>query len=90
MKIRFGPIASGDEDVVGVKRRRELHQQTGALAVAWEGAGGARACKFSEVPYVEIRAITDIANDNAADDFRSNLEIAMKSLASLIMAWLEK
>lgn len=42
-RVRFGPIASGDEDIVDADRRREIQQLTGALAVAWEGAGGARA-----------------------------------------------
>ena len=90
VKIWFGPIASGDEDVVDANRRRELHQQTGALAVAWEGAGGARACKFSDVPFVEIRGITDGADFSAAESFRVNLEIAIKSVASLIIEWLVK
>jgi adenosylhomocysteine nucleosidase len=90
IKIHFGAIASGDEDVVAAERRNDLHQQTGALAVAWEGAGGARACKFNDVPFVEIRGITDGTDFNAAESFRSNLEIAMRSVALLILAWLEK
>jgi hypothetical protein len=32
--IYFGPIASGDEDVVTVERQEALRQRTGALAVA--------------------------------------------------------
>jgi adenosylhomocysteine nucleosidase len=56
--IHFGSIASGDEDVVAVERQEELRRRTGALAVAWEGAGGARACHFSGVPFVEIRGVT--------------------------------
>ena len=35
--VHFGPIASGDEDVVETERKRALHESTGALAVAWEG-----------------------------------------------------
>ena len=53
--VHFGPIASGDEDVVETERKRALRKSTGALAVAWEGAGGARACAFSRIPFVEIR-----------------------------------
>ncbi|HEX2710764.1 MAG TPA: hypothetical protein VHM88_00875 [Candidatus Acidoferrales bacterium] len=33
-QVHFGPIASGDEDVVSPERRREIHKLTGALAVA--------------------------------------------------------
>jgi adenosylhomocysteine nucleosidase len=86
--LHFGPIASGDEDVVSLDRQEELRQRIGALAVAWEGAGGARACQFSKVPFVEIRGVTDNANGSAAMDFDTNLERAMKNVASLIITWL--
>ena len=85
--VHFGPIASGDETVVDRERRRELHQLTGALAVAWEGAGGARACHFSGVPYIEVRGITDHANSQAATDFKLHLRSAMRHVARLITAW---
>ena len=87
-QVRFGPIASGDEDVVDTDRRQVLHGLTGALAVAWEGAGGARACRFSRVPFIEIRGITDGADSSAASDFGANLGIAMGNVATLIVSWL--
>ena len=86
--VHFGPIASGDEDVVEIERRRAVHESTGALAVAWEGAGGARACAFSRIPFVEIRGVTDTADHNAASDFEENLEVAMNNLATLITTWI--
>ena len=85
--VHFGPIASGDEDVVETERKRMLHDSTGALAVAWEGAGGAKACVFSGFPFVEIRGVTDTADRNAASDFEKNLEVAMSNLATLIISW---
>ena len=87
-RVHFGPIASGDEDVVETERGKELHESTGALAVAWEGAGGARACAFSSIPFVEIRGVTDTANHTAAADFAENLELAMNNLATLITSWI--
>ncbi|MDQ3830445.1 MAG: 5'-methylthioadenosine/S-adenosylhomocysteine nucleosidase [Candidatus Tectomicrobia bacterium] len=86
-RVHFGPIASGDEDVVEAERREVLHRRTGALAVAWEGAGGARACCFSDVPFIEIRGVTDRANGSAAVDFRANLETALGNVAALILTW---
>jgi adenosylhomocysteine nucleosidase len=55
--------------------------------VAWEGAGGARACAFSQVPFVEIRGITDTADHNAASSFETNLALAMGNIAQLLVAW---
>jgi adenosylhomocysteine nucleosidase len=86
-KVRFGAVASGDEDVIDNERKRALHRSTGALAVAWEGAGGARACAFSSVPFVEIRGVTDAANHAAPVDFEANLAVAMHNIATLIISW---
>ena len=86
--VHFGPIASGDEDVVAVERQEALRRRTGALAVAWEGAGGARACQFSAVPFVEVRGVTDGANSSAPADFRVNLATAMQNVATLLVTWL--
>lgn len=86
--VHLGVVASGDEDVVDVERRTILQQRTSALAVAWEGAGGARACRFSATPYVEIRGITDAANHTAPGDFTQNLALAMGNVAALVLAWL--
>jgi adenosylhomocysteine nucleosidase len=85
-QIHFGPIASGDEDIVDRERRRAIHVQTGALLVAWEGAAGARACQFSGAAYLEIRGVTDSANSAAALDFQSNLEKAMQSVAQTVIS----
>jgi adenosylhomocysteine nucleosidase len=85
--VHFGPIASGDEDVVDAERGRVIRLATGALAVAWEGAGGARACRFSGVPFLEIRGITDVADRHAPSDFETNLEVAMGNVAALITLW---
>ena len=89
LKLHFGPIASGDEDIVNVARGEELQRSTGALVVAWEGAGGARACGFSQMPYLEIRAATDRADPNAPADFYMNVPTAMDHIAEIVVNWLE-
>ena len=86
-RVHFGPVASGDEDVVDATRRDLLRETTGALCVAWEGAGGARAAAFSQTPFVELRGLTDQANHLAVVDFQANLRLAMTHIASLLTAW---
>ena len=86
-QVYFGPIASGDEDVIDAARRQEIQQLTGALVVAWEGAGGARACEFSGLPFVEIRGVTDSANSTASADFARNLHRALCNVATVITLW---
>jgi adenosylhomocysteine nucleosidase len=82
----IGPIASGDEDVVDAERRTSIHARTGALAAAWEGAGGARACAFLGVPFLEIRGITDSADAQAATSFRLNTPPVMARVAEVLRA----
>jgi len=86
-RVHFGAIASGDEDIVDETRKRELREATGALAVAWEGAGGGRASRFSGIPFLEIRGITDAAGSSAALDFRNNLATAIHHAAAVVFAW---
>jgi adenosylhomocysteine nucleosidase len=87
-RIHFGIMAGGDEDVIEVERGRELRDLHTALAVAWEGVGGARACAFSEVPYLELRGATDTANHEAPVVFDVNLKIVMKNIAYVLVQWL--
>ena len=80
--VYFDAVASGDEDVVTPARRQELAKLTGCMVVAWEGAGGARACKFNQKRYIELRAVTDTADHTAIEDFRRNL-----TLANFVIQW---
>ena len=86
--VHFGRVASGDEDIVSEQRRRSLRRSTNALVAAWEGAGGARAAAFNNVPFIEIRGVTDVADENAPSAFESNLSQTMKNIATLIVSWL--
>jgi adenosylhomocysteine nucleosidase len=85
--VLFGAIASGDEDIIAPARALELREATGALCVAWEGAGAARAASFSGLPFLEVRAITDGADRAAAADFQENLEHSMPNLGHLLLKW---
>lgn len=86
-QMQFGAIASGDEDIVDPSRAREVQMQTGAVVVAWEGAGAARAALFSKIPFLEIRAITDTADHQAVEHWEANLNKAMANLALILSAW---
>jgi adenosylhomocysteine nucleosidase len=88
-KVHFGIMAGGDEDVIEVTRGAELRELHDALAVAWEGVGGARASAFSDIPYLEIRGATDTANHEAPVVFYVNLKIVMKNIAFLLCKWLK-
>jgi len=89
-KVHFGIMAGGDEDVIDIARGKELRDLHSALAVAWEGVGGARACVFSDVPFLELRGATDTADHEAPVVFDINLKIVMRNIAHLLVQWLGK
>ena len=83
-QVHLGPIASGDEAILDASRASELHSRTGALVVAWEGAGGARAAAFSGVAYIEVRGISDMADHDASSTWKANLPDAMRNVAVVV------
>jgi adenosylhomocysteine nucleosidase len=89
-RIAFDVIASGDEDVVTAARAKAIRDETAAVCVAWEGSGAARAARFNGIGSVEIRALTDAADEEAPRKFEENLPIAMANLASLLRLWLSE
>ena len=82
--VRFGTIAGGDESIADADRAREIRERFGALAVAWEGAGGARAAEFAGVPFLEIRGVSDGAGESAPDEFERNIPTAMRNVAYVL------
>jgi adenosylhomocysteine nucleosidase len=84
-KVSIGPVASGDEDIIDAVRASEIKKSTNAVAVAWEGAGGARAALFNNIPFLEIRGITDRADGNAPTNFSANLQQAMAHIAECLV-----
>jgi adenosylhomocysteine nucleosidase len=86
-RVTFGRIASGDEDIVSARRATQLRTATSAVCVAWEGSGGARAARFSGIGFVEIRGITDSADEQAASSFREQLAAVMGQVSQVVIAW---
>ncbi len=83
--IHYGSIASGDEDITDIKRKSEIKTITDSLCVAWEGIGGAKAAKFSKIPYLEIRTVSDSAESNTPDEFMKNLDRAITNLGTVLL-----
>jgi adenosylhomocysteine nucleosidase len=88
-RVAFDVIASGDEDVVSAERAVGIRAQTGAICVAWEGSGTARAAAFNGLNSVEVRALTDAADKEAPQQFEANLPVAMANVSALLAAFFE-
>ena len=82
--LHFGGVASGDEGVANRARAQEISDATGAIAVAWEGAGGARAAQLAEIPFLEIRGISDGAGESALEEFWQNIPSTIRNVALIV------
>lgn len=85
--VSFGAIASGDEDVTDPVRAAELRVATGALCVASEGSGAARAAAFNGLRFAEVRCITDEADASTPHSFHDHCRRALPNAADLIVRW---
>lgn len=83
-KVCRGGILSMDENILDRNRAQTIFQKTSCRAVAWEGAAGARVAKQANLGFLELRALTDTADIDAARQFSDHLALAMEALAKAI------
>jgi adenosylhomocysteine nucleosidase len=69
---RSGPICSIDHVAGTAEEKRNLHA-TGAIAVEMEAAGVAQRAQKLGVPFFCVKSVTDLANENMANDFNAVL-----------------
>jgi adenosylhomocysteine nucleosidase len=84
-KIVTGTVATGDVFVSSSRGRAIIRTQFKADAVDMESGAAAQVCWQQSVPFLAIRGITDMANNNAADDVRANFRRAANSAASIVI-----
>jgi adenosylhomocysteine nucleosidase len=61
------------DKVAQTAREKAGYLQAGAIAVEMEAAGAAEAARVKGLPFVCIRAVTDLANETFANDFNGSL-----------------
>ncbi len=87
IKYYKGVIASGDIFVSDKKRKEEINKTFGAIAVEMEGCAVAQAASRNGVPFIIIRAISDLA-DGTKDEYRFNLEDIAKLASKTVESFL--
>jgi nucleoside phosphorylase len=63
-----GPLVS-QGTIAGTSSEKRILRNSGALAVEMEAAGAARASEKLNVPFYCIRAVSDLASEDFANDF---------------------
>ena len=81
LNVHIGVIASGDTFVSDKNKKKEIKETFNASAVEMEGCAIAQTATVNGVPFVIIRAISDLADDTAAQDHEF-VETEMAELSS--------
>lgn len=84
--VKSGTLISVDRIAQTAAEKREL-ARTGASVVEMEAAGVARASERIQVPFYCIRAVSDLANEDFANDFnRCLMPDGRFNIARLVLA----
>jgi len=84
LRARLGIVATGDQFIASEEKREWLEKTIHADCVEMEGAAVAQVCEINRVPFVIIRSMSDLANEDAEVDFKAFAPYAAKN-SSLIV-----
>ena len=84
VQIMLGTIASGDIFCTDIKMKEEIRTKLNSDCVEMEGAAIAQVSYLCNVPFVVIRAISDIPNGNNQIDYDEFVEKAANNCAEFI------
>ncbi len=83
-RIVFGTILSGDQYIHCEATRDRLHRKLGGHAVEMEGGALGQICEAFGLPWLNIRALSDLAGRESRFDFATFVhEVAASSAAIL-------
>lgn len=84
-RARGGVIASGDIFVSSPTVKKEIADTFNATACEMEGGAIAQVCALCEVPFVVVRAISDLANGEAAESYEQFERKAAEDCAKIVI-----
>src|SRR5699024_1389317 len=91
LPYEIGLIATGDSFMSDSERVSFVKEQfPNMLAAEMEGAAIAQVCYQYDIPFIIIRALSDIAGKDSAVSFEQFLKIAAKNSSDLILRFIKE
>lgn len=84
VSYKRGVIASGDIFCTEIKMSQKINSKFNALCVEMEGASIAQVCYLAHVPFLIIRSISDVPNNNNAITYVEFLEKSCEIVAKVM------
>lgn len=88
--LKYGVIASGDIFCTDINMSNKIYNKFNALCVEMEGASVAQVCHLCNVPFLIIRSISDVPNNNNTITYNEFLEISSNKVANIMIKLLNK
>lgn len=88
-KVYWGTMATGDK-FIETDGRQAIINKYAPLSVDMETAGIAHACLLSEVPFISVRCITDIAEHSGTGTFEENCRAASVIARDITVALIDE
>ena len=90
LNVHTGTIASGDIFCTDAKMSQKINKKFNALCVDMEGASIAQTAFLSGVPFLVVRAISDIPNNQNVMTYEKFLETSSKIVTKFLKKMIEK
>ena len=87
--IHRGCIASGDTFVAERESKVKIFESFGALACEMEGGAIAQVAQAADVPFLVVRAISDLADGSASESYAAFERHAAELSARMLLKFLE-
>mgnify|MGYP003292298261 CR=1 FL=1 len=88
--VRKGVVASGDLFCTDPEIGKRINQELGALCVEMEGASVAQVCHLCNIPFLVLRGISDVPNNDNFVDFADFLKEDLHIMTKTVKNVLEK
>lgn len=83
-RIVYGTILSGDQYLHCEATRERLHRELGGLAIEMEGGALGQVCEAFGIPWLDIRALSDLAGRDSRFDFMAFVDEVAASSAMIL------
>lgn len=84
-RISYGTVLTGDQYLHCASTRDRLHDDFGGLAIEMEGGALAQVCEAFGIPWLVIRALSDLAGTDSGTDFNQFVQQVAISSARVLL-----